>query len=1034
MDLVLCHTTADFDALGAAVGLCVLRPGSRIVLTGGCHPTVRDFLALHRDEYPLIERRSVNPQQIRSITVVDASGRDRLGKAAEWLDLPHLNEIAVFDHHLQADLDIPATFTQIEAVGASTTLIVEKLKNQAENSDTPSRLLPSEATVMALGIHVDTGSLTFEGATARDATALAWLMEQGASLRVIAEYVEPGLSPQLQDLLPEALNNLRSETLHGYSVAWVLLSTESYVPGLSSLASRLLDLTETDALLLGNVYKFSENENNRNIAPESAVSNRLTIIGRSRIEGTNLSELFKPFGGGGHARAASLATRDVDPLLTLNQLADELKAQIPHPPTARELMSSPVRSIRPETSVGEAHRILLRYGHSGLCVVDADDRLAGIISRRDIDIALHHGFSHAPVKGYMTWQLKTIAPDTLLPEIESLMVTYDIGRLPVLENGQLVGIVTRTDVLRELHQQKTRDRGSNAELSYCVMPESVEQLLRSRISPELWQLLSIAANIAQQRGWQLYLVGGAVRDLLLATDDTLALTDIDLVVDGKCGSDDCGAGVELASSLQKLYPGSRLDVHGQFQTAALLWHKDSPFGSLWVDIATARTEFYPYPAANPEVEASSIRQDLYRRDFTINALAVRLGVPRSGELLDFFCGLLDLESKQIRVLHANSFIEDPTRIYRAVRFAVRLGFEIEPQTEGYIRHALASGIYYRIQGENGRAPALETRLKSELKYILQAPYWKVALQMLGDLQALRCIHPSLELDRQLWRQLRLLDRCLQGRKKEGSATDSVTDVTDRRKKEEGSSATDCVTDVTDVRQKEEGSSATDCVTDVTDVRQKEEGRRKKEEGRDKKEEGRRKKEEGRRKKEEKETMPDAQCPMPNAQCPIPNSRFPIPNSPFPIINIPDWQMRLEVLIAYLAPEYRGKVAANLQLPADSIKRLEVLEAGKKQLAENLPKCELPSQLVLLLRNYELPVLIAIALQSPRSARRQIWEYLTRWANVEPPLNGNDLKALGYKPGPGFKRMLDDLLAAKLDGDLGDRAAAISFLAQRYPQV
>ena len=990
MDLVLCHTTADFDGLGAAVGLCVLRPGSRIVLTGGCHPTVRDFLALHRDEYPLIERRSVNPQQIRSISIVDASQRDRLGKAAEWLDLPHINEIAVFDHHLQADLDIPATVTQIEAVGATTTLIVEKLreklKNAAENGDTVSRLLPSEATVMALGIHVDTGSLTFDGATARDAMALGWLMEQGASLRVIAEYVEPGLSPQLQDLLKDALENLRSETWHGYKVGWVLLSTEAYVPGLSALASRLLDLTETDALLLGNVYKFSENDNNRNIA-ESPVSNRLTIIGRSRIEGTNLSELFKPFGGGGHARAASLATRDVDPLLTLNQLADALKAQIPHPPTARELMSSPVRSIRPETSVGEAHRILLRYGHSGLSVVDAGDRLAGIISRRDIDIALHHGFSHAPVKGYMTPQLKTIAPDTLLPEIEALMVTYDIGRLPVLENGQLVGIVTRTDVLRELHQQKARDRGSNAELPYCPVPESVEQLLRSGISPELWQLLSIAANIAKERGWQLYIVGGAVRDLLLATDDKLVLTDIDLVVDGNCGADDSGAGVELAASLQKLYPESRLDVHGQFQTAALLWHKDSAFGALWVDIATARTEFYPYPAANPEVEASSIRQDLYRRDFTINALAVRLGVPRSGELLDFFGGLLDLEARQIRVLHANSFIEDPTRIYRAVRFAVRLGFAIESQTEGYIRHALESGIYYRIQGENGRAPALETRLKSELKYILQAPYWKVALKMLGDLQALRCIHPTLDLDRPLWRRLRLLDRCLNGRKFGNGLFNGFNGFNGFILKEKG-----------------RGKFGNGWGNGFNGLMLKEEGRVKKEET------------------------------ITNYQLPITNCRLPIADYQFPIINIPDWQIRLEVLIAYLAPEYRAKVAANLQLPADSIKRLELLEAGNNELANSLPKCELPSQLVFLLRNYELPVLIAIALQSPRSVRRQIWEYLTLWANVEPPLNGNDLKALGYKPGPGFKRMLDDLLAASLDGDLGDRAAAISFLAQHYPQA
>ncbi len=958
MDLVLCHTTADFDALGAAVGLCVLHPGTRIVLTGGCHPTVRDFLALHRDEYPLIERRSVNPQQIRSIAIVDASTRDRLGKAAEWLDLPQLNEIGLFDHHLEAHSDIPATVTQIEAVGATTTLIVEKLR---EKTSPPLRLEPSEATVMALGIHVDTGSLTFEGATARDANALAWLMEQGASLRVIAEYVEPGLSAQLQDLLKEALNNLRSETVHGNSVAWVLLTTDDFVPGLSSLASRLLDLTETDALLLGNVYKFGDKQNSQNSDrnfPESPVSNRLTIIGRSRIDNTNLSTLFKPLGGGGHASAASLALRDVDPVLTLNQLASSLKAQIPHPPTARELMSSPVRSIRPDTSVGEARRILLRYGHSGLSVVDKGDRLAGIISRRDIDIALHHGFSHAPVKGYMTPQLKTITPDTLLPEIESLMVTYDIGRLPVLENGLLVGIVTRTDVLRELHQQKARDTENNAELSYYHQPESVEQLLRSGISPELWQLLSIAANMCNKRGWQLYIVGGAVRDLLLATDDQLVLADIDLVVDGDARSGNSGAGVELASELQKLYPTARLDVHGQFQTAALFWNKDSPFGSLWLDIATARTEFYAYPAANPEVEASSIRQDLYRRDFTINALAVRLGVPHSGELLDFFGGLLDLESKQIRVLHANSLIEDPTRIYRAVRFAVRLGFTIEPQTEGYIRHALASGIYDRIQGENGRAPALETRLKSELKYILQAPYWQVALQMLGDLQALRCIHPTLDLDKSLWHQLRLLERFLHRRKFGNGFRNGFNGCKGLMLKE---------------------------------------------------------------------------ATIPNSPSPIPNSQFPIPNSQFPIINIPDWQMRLEVLIASLAPEYRGKVATNLQLPVESIKRLQELSACNHELLERLPKCELPSQLVLLLRNYELPMLIAIALQSPRSIRHQIWEFFTKWVNVTPPLNGNDLKALGYQPSPGFKLMLDDLLAARLDGHLGDRTSAISFLAQHYPQ-
>ncbi|MHC5828553.1 MAG: poly(A) polymerase, partial [Nostoc sp.] len=140
-----------------------------------------------------------------------------------------------------------------------------------------------------------------------------------------------------------------------------------------------------------------------------------------------------------------------------------------------------------------------------------------------------------------------------------------------------------------------------------------------------------------------------------------------------------------------------------------------------------RTEFYPYPAANPEVEASSIRQDLYRRDFTINALALRLTTPRTGvgaqqaaPLLDFFGGLIDLQAKQIRVLHANSFIEDPTRIYRGVRFAVRFGFQIEPQTEEFIRYAINSGVYDRTAQENSRTPALQTRLKTELKHILEA--------------------------------------------------------------------------------------------------------------------------------------------------------------------------------------------------------------------------------------------------------------------------------------------------------------------------
>lgn len=924
MDVILCHTTADFDTLGAAVGLTRLRPGARIVLTGGCHPGVRDFLALHRDEYALIERRSVNLTQVRSLTVVDTQWRDRLGKAAEWLDYPGV-EITVYDHHLgdrpvdqdgaargaSPKSDIAATRFYVEPVGATTTLIVEALQAQHLT------LTSTEATVMALGIHVDTGSLTFDHATPRDAAALTWLMTQGASQRAIADYVEPGLSPQLQDLLPIALKQLTVEEIHGYALGWVCLGVEGYVQGLSSLASQLLSLTDTDGLLLATQHKSGEED-------------RLTVIGRSRgggpMDPVNLGDLFRPWGGGGHPRAASLTWRGQDSDRLLHQLVEQWRQQIPHPPIARDLMSSPVRTIRPSTTIGEAQRILLRYGHSGLSVVDAAGQLVGMISRRDLDIALHHNFSHAPVKGFMTTNLKTITPNTTLPEIEALMVTYDIGRLPVLEGDRLLGIVTRTDVLRQLHQEKTTAlaaRTPEVEVlpdgtlgSLCPLPSVMQHWLTQRLAPPLWNLLMAIAQDAEAHGWHLYMVGGAVRDVLLSeAAQPLDVQDIDLVVDGCHDAADVAAGVALARSLQAQYPGVRLQVHGRFQTAALLWHNDPVLGSLWIDIATARTEFYPYPAANPEVEASSIRQDLYRRDFTINAMALRLTQPRRGELLDFFGGLLDLRSRQIRVLHTNSFIEDPTRIFRAVRFAVRLGFCLDPQTDGYIRHAIASGIYHRVQSEMEHTPALQTRLRQELHYILQAPYWRDALKLLSDLGALCCIHPQLHLSDRLWHQLQLADRWLK--------------------------------------------------------------------------------------------------------------RFDRPTQ------LSHWHLLLELLIASLPEGDRGPIATQLQLPADSIERLTRLHHLQITLAD-LPESDRPSHLYRLCQPHSLATLTLLGIVSPRPLRRALWQYLTRLAPIQAPLNGNDLKTMGYPPGRQFKQILDRLLTATLDGEVSDRPSAEAFVRQMFP--
>jgi tRNA nucleotidyltransferase (CCA-adding enzyme) len=252
-----------------------------------------------------------------------------------------------------------------------------------------------------------------------------------------------------------------------------------------------------------------------------------------------------------------------------------------------------------------------------------------------------------------------------------------------------------------------------------------------------------------------------------------------------------------------------------------------------------------------------------------------------------------------------------------VRFAVRFGFQIEPQTEEFIRYAINSGVYDRTAQENSRTPALQTRLKTELKHILEAPYWKSALQLLDNLGALQCIHPTLKLDAELLRQLRLLERCLR--------------------------------------------------------------------------------------------------------------RFDAEQT------LIHWQMRLETLIACLAAQYRVKVAKNLQLQEDSIARLKNLAQVQIEVMTLLPTLQRPSQIVQLLRQYDLPMLILIALQSPQEIRHLIWEYFTVWANMQPLLNGNDLKKLGYKPGPQYRQILNDVVAATLDGVIKDTTEAEEFLAQHHPK-
>jgi tRNA nucleotidyltransferase (CCA-adding enzyme) len=353
---------------------------------------------------------------------------------------------------------------------------------------------------------------------------------------------------------------------------------------------------------------------------------------------------------------------------------------------------------------------MLRYGFEGFPVVDDRGQILGVLTRREIDRAQRLRLGSMPVSHYMTKGDISVGVDDSVEHLQQVMTRHGIGQVPVVENDEVVGVVTRTDLIKlwtTPPQRPSRRREVAAKIQ-AALPERLLDLLRQ------------ASEMAQNLGYPLYVVGGFVRDLLLGEPNL----DMDLVVEG----DAIGLARRLARRI-----GARSRSHKRFGTAKIILEgREGEFGIPSLDFATARLEFYAHSAALPEVESSSIKADLHRRDFTINTLAIRLDSDYYGKLLDFYGGERDLDEGLIRVLHSLSFIEDPTRILRAARFEQRLGFRIEPRTEELIANALP--MLDRVTGE---------RIRHELYLILRERQPELALCRLDGLGALACIHPGL---------------------------------------------------------------------------------------------------------------------------------------------------------------------------------------------------------------------------------------------------------------------------------------------------
>ena len=694
MDVITTHINADFDAVASMLAAKKIYPDAVVVFSGSQEKSVRDFLSTSPVTLNFKKIKEINFENIDRLILVDVKNKSRIGRFSEILDREGLI-IHIYDHHSSTPEDIKGQRETVEAIGATATIFTEMLQqNKMEIS-------PVEATILALGIYEETGSLIFSSTTVRDITAAAYLLKKGANLNVVSSFISRELGAEEIDLLNELIHSARDYVIHGIRVKIAKASRDSYIGDIAYLAHKIRDIEDVDALFL-----------------LVMMEDRIHIIARSRAVEVDVSEVVQPFNGGGHPTAAYAVVREKSLEETEERLASILKEKIRPAKTAKDIMTSPVKTILWDSTIKDAEQTLTRYSVNVLPVIK-ENIYRGLLSREVVEKALFHGFGRSSVSEFCTTDAFSAVPETAMEKVEELMIEQNQRFMPVIENKQIIGAITRTDLLRSLYEDflKRSRVGEERVTGKPFVGRKLYSLMKEKFPKHIFDALKISGDVARELNLSAYLVGGSVRDLLRGESNL----DIDIVVEGD--------GITFAKALGKKLK-AKVISHLRFGTAVVITDQ------LKFDVATARTEYYESPGALPKVEISSIKKDLYRRDFTINTLAVKLNPDNFGQILDFFGGQRDLREKTIRILHNLSFIEDPTRAFRAIRFSERFGFKISKHTKNLIKTAVKINLFDKLSG---------SRLYDELNLLFFETEPLKAIVGLSELDLLKFINPHLTL-------------------------------------------------------------------------------------------------------------------------------------------------------------------------------------------------------------------------------------------------------------------------------------------------
>ena len=704
MRVITTHHNADFDGLAAMIAAHKLYPDAVLVFSGSQERNVREFTSQSLlYNYDFHKVKDIDLAAVDTLILVDTRSSERIGPFAACLDKPGLS-LHIYDHHLYNPGDLRGDLEVIRDYGSTTTILVDLLREKN------IAISKGEATIFALGIYEDTGSLTHLTTTPEDLMAAAWLLQQGAKLDQVAQFLTHELTAGQIELLHELMKNAKQYTIQDIPIAVVTHSLPHYVDEFALIVRRFMAMENLNVLFA-----------------LISMAGRIYLIARSRIADVNVGTIARDFDGGGHATAASATLKDLTLLEAEEKLILSLHRHISPQPIASEMMSKPAITVAPEATIAEAQSLLTRYNITSAPVRPRlrpdpaeGHAILGIITRQILEKAAHHHLAERPVSEYMSTEVRTLPPNATLADIQQLIIENRQRLIPIVDGDALIGVITRTDLLNRLVNDPAhlpKDLLHEAEHPSLARTRNLSHLLAECLGRDIIGLLQDIGLVAKRQGYNAFAVGGFVRDLLLKKSNL----DLDIVVEGD--------GILFAKHLAQ-HLGGRYRTHERFKTAMVLM----PDG-FKIDIATARLEYYEYPAAMPTVELSSIKLDLWRRDFTINAMAIHLNPEHFGTLIDFFNSQNDLKQKTIKVMHNLSFVEDPSRIFRAVRFEKRMGFEIAPHTRRLIANAVNMKLFGKVN---------DTRFFGELKSILSEENPLPALERLAEFDLFQFLWPDLQ--------------------------------------------------------------------------------------------------------------------------------------------------------------------------------------------------------------------------------------------------------------------------------------------------